>query len=278
MGVIGPGLSNDDTAADVRDTWRELVASGLRRRRPRPGSRPNGRASSPIPIGRAILAGSGRHPMEGRTTRNTRAQSCPRRVIGQRRDQQVDGSGPRASAEGPRPHSRAACQAATSQSANQGQSRVHTGQTDLLPGEVLAWKLPSGVYVLLWVVTLGDYLGTVPSIRPASTWRGDTLPGEDTMRKLRPRKSEDGLVEFFFMQGRPAQSRAGRGCPSRPAPQRSEGTHRAGGDDVEALSVTNHQVVRGSVRPARRELHDQRARAWSSRPWPARRARGRSPE
>ena len=29
MGVIGTGLYDDDTAADVRDTWRELVASGV---------------------------------------------------------------------------------------------------------------------------------------------------------------------------------------------------------------------------------------------------------
>ena len=57
-------------------------------------------------------------------------------------------------------------------------------QTELAPGEVLGRRLPSGTYVLLWVVTLREYLGTVP-VCALLDWRGVTLLDADEMQLLK---------------------------------------------------------------------------------------------
>ena len=202
MGVIGTGLYDDDTAADVRDSWRDLVASGVA------GLDATARLEAEFATeladpdvagpfwlaladtqwkagqletrvldrARAVLSGSAEL---NRWTGRDRARR--QKVLDRLRDQL---SKPQ----------RAARQIKASQ--------VQLEHTDLVPGEVLSWKLPSGIFVLLWVVALGDYVGTVP-VCALLDWRGKTLPDEDTIRQLRPRKSEDGLVEFFLCKAGP---------------------------------------------------------------------------
>lgn len=202
MGVIGPGLYDDDTAADVRDTWRELVASGIEASEAttRLEAEWASELADPDVAGPFWLALADTQWKAGRL--ETRVLDRARAVLSG--SEEINRWTGRDRVRRQKVLDRIREQLAKPPRASRPirADRVFIQQTDLLPGEVLAWKLPSGVYVLLWVVTLGDYLGTVP-VCALLDWRGDTLPGEDTMRKLRPRKSEDGLVEFFLCKAGP---------------------------------------------------------------------------
>ncbi len=202
MGVVGTGLYNDDTAADVRDSWRDLVASGVSSSEATSQLEADWATelADPDVAGPFWLALADTQWKAGQL--ETRVLDRARAVLSgsdelnrwtgrdrERRQKVLD----RLREQLDKPQ-RAARQIKARQ--------VPIEQTDLVPGEVLSWKLPSGVYVLLWVVTLGDYLGTVP-VCALLDWRGKTLPDEDEIRQLLPRKSEDGLVEFFLCKAGP---------------------------------------------------------------------------
>jgi hypothetical protein len=202
MGVIGTGLYDDDTAADVRDAWRDLVASGVepeeatkRLEAEWAASLDDPEVSGPFWLALADtqwkagrlesrVLGRARAVLSGETELNrwTGKDRLPRQKVLDRLREQL--------ARSPRPVRKT------------HPKSVAAEATDLVPGEVLAWKLPSGIYVLVWVVTLGQYGETVP-VCALLDWRGKKLPDEARIRALPPRKSTDGLVEFFLCKAGP---------------------------------------------------------------------------
>jgi hypothetical protein len=201
MGVIGTGLYDDDTAADVRDTWHDLVASGVdpaeatkRLQTEWATSLDDPEVSGPfwraladtqwkagrleslvLDRARAVLSG-----VEDLSRWTGKDRARRQKVLDRLREQ-----------------------LAKPQRAPRTIRPVSVERTELTPGEVLGWKLPSGVYVLLWVVTLGDYAGNTVPVCALLDWRGAELPGEEALRKLPVRKSSDGLVEFFLCKAGP---------------------------------------------------------------------------
>jgi hypothetical protein len=202
VGVIGTRLYDDDTAADVRDQWRDMVASGI----------------DPVEATSRLIAEFGQEledpdiagpfwlalaDTEWRAGRlEPRVLEHARGVISgpddlnrwsgrdrERRANVLAEIGERL--ERPQPPAR-----------RLAPPRTERPPTDLVPGDVLAWRLPGGLNVLIWVVTLGEYLGTVP-VCALLDWRGDTPPGEDEIRTLPTRKSAQGLEHFYLVQAGP---------------------------------------------------------------------------
>jgi len=202
VGVLGTGLYDDDTAADVRDQWRDLVSSGV----------------DPVEATSRLIAGfeselddpevagpfwlaladtawrAGR--LEPRVLERARAVLATphelNRWTGKDRDRRaaiLDRLRDQLDRPQPAPRTIAA-------------PRGPQPPTDLVPGEVLAWRLPTDVYVLLWIVTLGDYLGTVP-VCALLDWRGPSPPQADVIRRLPTRTSADGLEHFYLIKAGP---------------------------------------------------------------------------
>ena len=202
MGVLGTGLYDDDTAADVRDQWRDLVGAGVDpvEATSRLIAEFGPELDDPDVAGPFWLALADTEWRAGRLESRVleRAQAvlaAPHelnRWTGKdraRRAAILDRL--RTQLERPQP-------APKKLVPTQGQQEP----TDLVPGEVLAWKLPTGTCVLLWVVTLGDYFGTVP-VCALLDWRGPTVPDADAIRRLPTRTSANGLEHFYLLKAGP---------------------------------------------------------------------------
>src|SRR5262245_15414023 len=152
MGVIGTGLYDDDTAADVRDSWRDLVASGVEASAAttRLEAEWGTQLADPDVAGPFWLALADTQWKVGHL--ETRVLDLALAVLAaseelnrwtgrdrMRRQKVLD----RLREQFAKPQPVARRIRAT---------QVQMEHTDLVPGQVLAWKLPSGVYVLLWVV------------------------------------------------------------------------------------------------------------------------------
>src|SRR5688572_4682365 len=148
MGVIGMGLHDDDTAADVRDAWRELVASGV------DASEATTRLEAewvtelldPDVAGPFWLALADTQWKAGQL--ETRVLDRARAVLSG--SEEIDRWMGRDRVRRRKVLDRLREQLAKPQRLPRriSATRVPMEQTDLLPGEVLGWKLSSGIYVL----------------------------------------------------------------------------------------------------------------------------------
>lgn len=183
MGTIGTRLYDDDTAADVRDEWRDRLAAGLA------GEEATrellaGWADSLDDEGVAApfwLALADTQWRAGRLEARVKEEALAwfERDLDRwdladrpRRRKVLDALRARLLSPPPRPR------------------RVSNpvppdDDTDLRAGQVLGWRLPSGRWCLLHVATIGDYLGRAPIVRVLD-WTGDALPSTIPTSASRP--------------------------------------------------------------------------------------------
>lgn len=184
MGAWGPAIFSDDTACDIRTDYRELLEDGV----------DDATATHRVIAEYQHLADDERHILWvalaaaqaalGRLDESVKTNAL--RVID-------DGTGLELWADaGPKELARRQAALAKLRDTLTGPQKAPSKVrkpwahvTDLAPGDVLAYRRPSGAYVLFRVARLDEHrIGTAPILRQLD-WDKPSLPSERRLRRLR---------------------------------------------------------------------------------------------
>lgn len=189
MGAWGPAIFSDDTAADIRSDYRELLEDQV----------PDVEATQRVIAEYAHLDADEEHVL---WVALAAAQHQVGRLEDDVRDRAlhvIDGrvglelweeAGARELAKREAALAKLRDQLVGPQPARKTVRRPWRHVTDLAPGTVLAWTAPSGELALFRVVRINDHRVAASPILERLDWSGRKLPAGWRLRRLRPRIRE----------------------------------------------------------------------------------------
>ena len=200
MGAWGANLFHDDTALDVRDTWRELFAGC---------ATPDVASSEVLEAFEDQLDDTDDGPVILLTLAVLQHDyGCPDPKLRSRALEVIDNGEGLAVWEEQGPAVLKRRQRVYAQLRKKLESpppplktvrRKRLERTSLEPGQLVSVQMESGRYRLLWVRALAKYLGALVPDCVFLDWQGETIPDRDTILGLSPciRRDVQLNVDFF---------------------------------------------------------------------------------